>query len=72
MRQQVFRYEGFRGRVGQSDLNGTLVYEVRACGRLPRPRLSGELVSNLLQFSISGADRRRRFEGEPGKRGEVS
>ena len=52
----VFRYENFTGRVGGSDLNGTVVYQQRA----PRPLLSGELVSNLLQFSdlapIIGAD----------------
>ncbi|MCG5073780.1 AsmA family protein [Paraburkholderia tagetis] len=52
----VFRYENFTGRVGGSDLNGTLVYAQRQ----PRPLLSGELVSNLLQFSdlapIIGAD----------------
>ncbi|CAG9259006.1 AsmA domain-containing protein [Paraburkholderia unamae] len=52
----VFRYENFTGRVGGSDLNGTLVYEQRS----PRPLLSGVLVSNLLQFSdlapIIGAD----------------
>lgn len=52
----LFRYENFTGRVGGSDLNGTLVYEQRQ----PRPLLSGELVSNLLQFSdlapIIGAD----------------
>ncbi|AIV84995.1 asmA family protein [Burkholderia pseudomallei] len=52
----TFRYENFNGRVGGSDLRGTLVYQQRA----PRPLLSGELVSNLLQFSdlapIIGAD----------------
>jgi AsmA family protein len=52
----MFRYENFTGRVGGSDLTGTLVYEQRT----PRPLLSGELVSNLLQFSdlapIIGAD----------------
>jgi uncharacterized protein involved in outer membrane biogenesis len=52
----VFRYENFTGRVGGSDLNGTLVYEQRS----PRPLLSGAMVSNLLQFSdlapIIGAD----------------
>lgn len=52
----VFRYENFTGRVGGSDLNGTLVYTQRQ----PRPLLSGALVSNLLQFSdlapIIGAD----------------
>ncbi len=52
----VFRYENFTGRVGGSDLNGTMVYTARQ----PRPLLQGELVSNLLQFSdlapIIGAD----------------
>ncbi|WP_322043538.1 AsmA family protein [Paraburkholderia sp. J67] len=52
----VFRYENFTGRVGGSDLGGTLVYTQRAT----RPLLSGALVSNLLQFSdlapIIGAD----------------
>ncbi|WP_322009070.1 AsmA family protein [Paraburkholderia sp. J12] len=51
-----FRYENFTGRVGGSDLNGTLAYVQRA----PRPLLKGDLVSNLLQFSdlapIVGAD----------------
>ncbi|MEX3629752.1 MAG: AsmA family protein [Burkholderia sp.] len=49
----TFRYENFDGRVGGSDLHGTLSYA-------PRPLLSGELVSNLLQFSdlasVVGAD----------------
>ncbi|MCY0388050.1 AsmA family protein [Robbsia sp. Bb-Pol-6] len=52
----IFRYQNFTGRVGGSDLNGTLVYE----GVKPRPRLSGALVSHLLQFSdlapLIGAD----------------
>ncbi|WDD94040.1 AsmA family protein [Burkholderia sp. FERM BP-3421] len=52
----LFRYENFDGRVGGSDLHGTLAFEQRE----PRPKLSGELVSNLLQFSdlapIVGAD----------------
>ncbi|MDB5789814.1 AsmA family protein [Caballeronia mineralivorans] len=52
----VFRYENFTGRVGGSDLNGSLTFVARE----PRPLLSGELVSNLLQFSdlapIIGAD----------------
>ncbi|MFJ1213445.1 AsmA family protein [Burkholderia pyrrocinia] len=55
-RASTFRYENFNGRVGGSDLGGTLVYEQRE----PRPKLSGELVSNLLQFSdlapVIGAD----------------
>ncbi|MEB2541272.1 AsmA family protein [Burkholderia cenocepacia] len=52
----TFRYENFNGRVGGSDLGGTLTWAQRE----PRPKLSGELVSNLLQFSdlapVSGAD----------------
>ncbi|WP_322030035.1 AsmA family protein [Paraburkholderia sp. J76] len=52
----VFRYENFTGRVGGSDLNGTVVYQQRS----PRPLLTGQLVSNLLQFSdlapVIGAD----------------
>ncbi|KWA08417.1 AsmA family protein [Burkholderia territorii] len=52
----TFRYEDFNGRVGGSDLRGTLTWAQRE----PRPKLSGELVSNLLQFSdlapVIGAD----------------
>ncbi|ACC70177.1 AsmA family protein [Paraburkholderia phymatum STM815] len=52
----VFRYENFTGRVGGSDLNGTLVYTQRPT----RPLLEGTLVSNLLQFKdlapVIGAD----------------
>ncbi|RQU83223.1 AsmA family protein [Burkholderia cenocepacia] len=52
----TFRYENFNGRVGGSDLGGTLTW----AQRVPRPKLSGELVSNLLQFSdlapVIGAD----------------
>ncbi len=51
-----FSYENFDGRVGGSDLHGTLSFAQRPS----RPLLSGELVSNLLQFSdlapIVGAD----------------
>lgn len=52
----TFSYENFNGRVGGSDLRGTLTWAQRE----PRPKLSGELVSNLLQFSdlapVIGAD----------------
>ncbi|NMM01931.1 AsmA family protein [Paraburkholderia sp. RP-4-7] len=52
----VFKYENFTGRVGGSDLNGSLTYTARE----PRPLLQGELVSRLLQFSdlapVIGAD----------------
>ncbi|MFM0025616.1 AsmA family protein [Paraburkholderia madseniana] len=52
----VFSYENFTGRVGGSDLNGSLTYTARE----PRPLLQGELVSHLLQFAdlapVIGAD----------------
>ncbi|MFM0552252.1 AsmA family protein [Paraburkholderia sediminicola] len=52
----VFEYENFTGRVGGSDINGSLTYTARE----PRPLLQGELVSHLLQFSdlapVIGAD----------------
>lgn len=64
----VFRYENFTGRVGGSDLNGTLAWFQRQ----PRPLLQGQLVSNLLQFSdlapIIGAD----TSASKRKRGDVS
>jgi AsmA family protein len=62
----VFRYENFTGRVGGSDLNGTLVYQQQS----PRPLLSGTLVSNVLELSdlgpVIGADSRasRRQRGD--------
>ncbi|WP_144113770.1 AsmA family protein [Paraburkholderia sp. BCC1886] len=52
----IFKYENFTGRVGGSDLNGSLTYTARK----PRPLLQGELISHLLQFSdlapVIGAD----------------
>lgn len=49
-------YDKFSGKLGESDLSGTLTYE----GKQPRPLLSGTVVSNLLQLSdlgpIIGAD----------------
>ncbi|MCW3477958.1 AsmA family protein [Neisseriaceae bacterium JH1-16] len=51
-----FQYQHFTGRVGSSDLAGSLSYE----DRVPRPRLSGELVSSQLRFvdlaPLIGAD----------------
>jgi uncharacterized protein involved in outer membrane biogenesis len=62
----VFSYENFTGRVGDSDVRGSVVY----AGRKPRPLLTGELVSNLLQFSdlapVIGAD----SNASKAKRGE--
>ncbi|MES2535554.1 MAG: AsmA family protein [Pseudomonadota bacterium] len=49
-------YEKFKGKVGSSDLAGSLKYE----SKKPRPLLSGELVSNLLRLEdlgpVIGAD----------------
>ncbi|CAL63524.1 protein involved in outer membrane biogenesis asmA [Herminiimonas arsenicoxydans] len=49
-------YDKFRGKVGESDISGTLMYE----SKKPRPLLSGTVVSNLLRLSdlgtIIGAD----------------
>lgn len=46
----AFTYDGFNGRVGGSDLHGTLTYEQHA----PRPKLSGKLWSEKLQFADLG------------------
>ncbi|CAN7709424.1 AsmA family protein [Pseudomonas sp. LjRoot277] len=52
----VFRYEEFNGKIGQSDIHGSLAYVASQ----PRPKLSGSLVSNQLLFTdlapLIGAD----------------
>jgi uncharacterized protein involved in outer membrane biogenesis len=52
----VYRYEGFNGKIGQSDIHGSLAYVASQ----PRPKLSGSLVSNQLLFAdlapLIGAD----------------
>lgn len=52
----TFTYRNFTGKVGGSDLGGTLTFAQRA----PRPLLSGELVSKQLLFAdlapLIGAD----------------
>src|SRR5690606_34249900 len=52
----IWRYEKFKGKVGDSDLQGTVVYE----GRPQRPLLSADLVSQSLDFKdlapLIGAD----------------
>jgi uncharacterized protein involved in outer membrane biogenesis len=52
----VFRYEAFNGKIGASDINGSLAYVASQ----PRPKLSGSLVSNQLLFAdlapLIGAD----------------
>ncbi|HSC82523.1 MAG TPA: AsmA family protein [Pseudomonas sp.] len=51
-----FRYEGFNGRIGDSDIHGDLTFVARQ----PRPKLSGQLTSNQLLFAdlapLIGAD----------------
>ncbi len=53
-----FRYQGFNGRIGGSDIHGDLTYVVRE----PRPKLSGTLTSEQLRFvdlaPLIGADSR--------------
>lgn len=51
-----WRLDRFRGRMGESDLAGTLTYQVRA----PRPFLEGSVTSSFLNFDdlapLIGAD----------------
>ncbi len=51
-----FRYEGFNGRIGASDIHGDLTFVARQ----PRPKLSGQVTSNQLLFAdlapLIGAD----------------
>lgn len=55
-KQSDWIYEKFNGKVGSSDIGGTLEYQ----SKQPRPLLKGEIVSNLLQFEdlapLIGAD----------------
>ncbi|MCG5260242.1 AsmA family protein [Cupriavidus gilardii] len=64
----VYRYQNFTGRVGGSDLAGTLTYSQRD----PRPLLAGELVSKQLRFEdlapLIGADAK---PGQPAARSPV-
>ncbi len=52
----VFRYQGFNGKIGDSDIHGDLTF----VSSQPRPKLSGNLVSNQLLFKdlapLIGAD----------------
>ncbi|MEO7149356.1 MAG: AsmA family protein [Rhodanobacteraceae bacterium] len=52
----VFHYDSFNGKVGASDLHGSLTYSTTH----PRPRLSGTVASNVLKLSdlapLIGAD----------------
>lgn len=70
-----FSYEDFRGRVGGSDLAGNLLFVTGGA----RPKLSGELHSNLLQFgdlaplvgADSNADKQQRGDGTPQPAGKL-
>lgn len=52
----IYRYQNFNGKIGDSDIHGSLTYQMSK----PRPSLSGELVSNQLRFTdlapLIGAD----------------
>lgn len=52
----TFNYQGFNGQIGDSDIHGDLAFVASQ----PRPRLSGNLVSNQLLFKdlapLIGAD----------------
>lgn len=71
----VWEYNDFHGKVGQSDLHGSLKY---TSGK-PRPRLTGAMASNQLRLADLGptigtskGDNTRRGRDEPGKgRGKV-
>lgn len=56
VREGVFHYEDFNGKVGGSDLHGTMAYDTASA----RPKLSGTLTSDTLRFSdlspLIGAD----------------
>lgn len=55
-----WHYEKFNGRVGSSDLSGSLEYQSKQMPGRPRPLLTGTVVSNRLLFQdlapIIGAD----------------
>jgi uncharacterized protein involved in outer membrane biogenesis len=46
----VFEYRDFNGKVGNSDIHGDVSYTASK----PRPRLQGQLTSNLLRFDDLG------------------
>lgn len=67
--QAVWRYEKFTGRMGKSDIQGTLTYREQT----PRPKIEGNVLSNQLVFAdlapLIGADstasKQRRGASEP-------
>jgi uncharacterized protein involved in outer membrane biogenesis len=56
LEKKSWTYEKFSGRMGSSDINGSLTFVAQQ----PRPKLSGEVVSNQLVFAdlapLIGAD----------------
>jgi uncharacterized protein involved in outer membrane biogenesis len=62
------RYEKFKGKVGSSDIGGTLEY----IQQKPRPMLRGEVVSNYLNLKDLGALLGADSAAEKKKRGAVS
>ncbi|ALM86441.1 AsmA family protein [Bordetella sp. N] len=46
----VFEYQGFNGKVGNSDIHGDMTYAATK----PRPKLTGKLTSQLLRFADLG------------------
>lgn len=62
------RYEKFKGKVGSSDIGGTLEY----IQQQPRPMLRGEVVSSYLNLKDLGALLGADSPEEQKKRGEVS
>ncbi|MBS0432270.1 MAG: AsmA family protein [Proteobacteria bacterium] len=64
----TFHYGHFNGRVGGSDLHGSVTYTTAA----PRPKLTGVLTSNLLRFDdlapLIGAD----SNAEKARRGDAT
>lgn len=60
----TWRYLNFSGRVGGSDLEGSIDYE----SRRPRPSLSGSMTSNLLHFADLGPLIGVRTSAEPAVR----
>jgi uncharacterized protein involved in outer membrane biogenesis len=65
-------YEKFTGKVGASDLSGTLHYQAKQ----PRPELNGVLASNLLQLEdlgpLIGADPKAASKADPAPRKVVA
>ena len=64
----VYRYRDFNGKIGDSDIHGSLVYRASE----PRPKLTGDVVSKQLRFAdlapLIGADSNK----DKAKRGETT